>query len=176
MSLKVVSNAGPLIHLSRIGALWLLKELFGIVYIPKRVYEEAVIIGIKKGYRDAYVIKRSIDEGWIKVENVKEIEEISGLHEGEIEAINLALKMNAILLSDDSSAREFGRIMGLKVHGSFWVIIESYRRGIIKYEKAEGLILKLASTMYASSEVLSAALKILKEVQYESKNSRYFKS
>ncbi len=36
----VVSDSGPLIHLSRIKKLYLLKEFFKEVYLPEEVYNE----------------------------------------------------------------------------------------------------------------------------------------
>ena len=49
----VISNTGPLIHLAKLEKLKLLKQLFGYIYITKKIYEEAVIVGEKKEYEDA---------------------------------------------------------------------------------------------------------------------------
>ena len=59
---KVVSNSSPIIHLSKIGKLELLKEYFQIVLIPEAVYRETVIEG--KDRKEVEAIKNA---GWIKV-------------------------------------------------------------------------------------------------------------
>ena len=40
--MPIVSNSSPLIWLSEIGRIILLKKLFGEVIIPEKVYKEAV--------------------------------------------------------------------------------------------------------------------------------------
>ena len=42
---KVISNSSPLIHLSRIGELALLKYFFDEIIVPEAVYRECVIEG-----------------------------------------------------------------------------------------------------------------------------------
>ena len=66
MDRKVVANSSVLIFLSKIGLLRLLKELFGVIYIPNAVYREVVIEG---GERPGVVMVRKSD--WIKVISIK---------------------------------------------------------------------------------------------------------
>jgi len=61
---KVVSDSSPLIHLSKIGQLDILRELFGELIIPEAVYRECVMEG--KNREDA---KRIQNANWIKVQN-----------------------------------------------------------------------------------------------------------
>ena len=64
---KVVSNSSPIIHLSKIEKLHLLKEFFGIITIPETVYRECVIEG--KDRLEAELIKNT---DWIRVSQVKD--------------------------------------------------------------------------------------------------------
>ena len=57
MDRKVVVNSSVLIFLSKIGLLHLLRELFGVVYIPDAVYREVVIEG--GGRLGAIMVKKS---------------------------------------------------------------------------------------------------------------------
>jgi len=43
--MRVVSNSGPLISLARIGALGLLKDYFGEIFVPHEVYNEVCVRG-----------------------------------------------------------------------------------------------------------------------------------
>jgi predicted nucleic acid-binding protein len=64
----VVSNATPLISLSLINQLGLLKTLYGQVYIPPAVYEEVVTKG-----RERPGAKEVAQADWIVVSEVPEI-------------------------------------------------------------------------------------------------------
>ena len=101
----VVSDSSPLIHLSQIGRLSLLREIFGELLIPPAVYHEVVVEGREKpGSREI------MDASWIKVveirnERLKSVLQLQ-LDEGEAEAIVLALETNAsLILLDDREAR-----------------------------------------------------------------------
>ena len=68
----IVSNAGPLIHLTKIGRLNLLKELFKSVVIPKTVKIEVIERGKERGAPDAFLIitKEEALEGLQKLTKV----------------------------------------------------------------------------------------------------------
>jgi predicted nucleic acid-binding protein len=88
-----VSNAGPLIHLAKISLLHLFKTLFQKLIIPLEVKVGAVDLGKEKGSPDAIHIEKAIDEGWIKVEEVKlskgfkDVAKVAGLRLAEVATI-----------------------------------------------------------------------------------------
>jgi hypothetical protein len=64
--IAVVSNAGPLMVLSKLHLLHLLKELYGYVHIPRSVYDEVVTEGLRQGYEDAQTLRRFLNQmGWV---------------------------------------------------------------------------------------------------------------
>ena len=64
--MTAVSNSGPLIVLAKINHLHLLPTLHGDVLIPQAVYDEAVVIGRVRGYRDAETIESFLNSmGWL---------------------------------------------------------------------------------------------------------------
>jgi predicted nucleic acid-binding protein len=68
--MKVVSNSSPLIFLSAIGKLDILKSEFGEIIVPEAVYDE-VTSNELKGSNE---VKHA---EWIKVQAVKKIEALS---------------------------------------------------------------------------------------------------
>lgn len=111
---EIVSNAGPLIFLSILGKIHLLKRLFTTVYIPQAVFEEVVLTG--KDRPGEKEITRGLEEGWlvkVKIKNKLAVEGMMGkLHRGETEAIVLAKELgNESVILDDLSSREKARTM-----------------------------------------------------------------
>jgi len=91
---KVIVNSTPLIALSHIGRLDLLKMLYGEISIPQAVYKE---ISAKTGSVCQKVVDNSLE--WIKVERIQnEMAKTmykTQLHEGEVEVMILAKETEA---------------------------------------------------------------------------------
>ncbi|MEW6327113.1 MAG: hypothetical protein AB1487_05900 [Thermodesulfobacteriota bacterium] len=111
----VVIDADIISCLAKIKKFQLLQKLFheAQFIIPQRVYEE--IIRAKKGgygfvdYALRLINDRILDLTSLtsdEILKIKELDEKLNLHFGEIEAIVLALRKNAILLSNDSQVKK----------------------------------------------------------------------
>lgn len=155
----VVSNAGPLIHLSKINLLHLLKDMYEEVVIPYEVKVETVDRGRERGFPDAIQIEKAINEGWIIV--VKEatpaeftnMAQIAGLKGAEAAVIYYAYKNNAIALLDEDSARTFARTLGIPIRGSLGVILQGLRRNLLSHEEVLKALEKLSEIMYLSADL-----------------------
>jgi len=85
--------------------LHLLKDLYREVVIPREVKIEALDLGLEKDFPDA------INEGWIKVEEMKLTQEftgmaqIAGLRIAEASVICYSYKNEGTALIDEDSAR-----------------------------------------------------------------------
>jgi len=112
--MSAVSNAGPLIHLAKIGRLNLLKEIFEEIIVPRIVKAEVIDRGRQKGKPDAFIIGNA---DWIKVvedpPDANLLAEKAGIHCGEAAAILLARSLKVPVLLDDSDARKFALGLGL---------------------------------------------------------------
>ncbi|MEM4609977.1 MAG: DUF3368 domain-containing protein [Thermoproteota archaeon] len=170
--MPIVSNASPLIWLSKIGKLLLLKKLFGEVLIPEEVYKEAVEKGLEEGFSDAFVIKESVENGWIKIVKLDEqgerlcrkiMEHASEIHLGEAQAIILARENKMLLLIDESSGRAFAEAMGLKARGTLYIIVEALKKGFLDKSNAKETVLTLASKGFRIEPELLARL--LREIE-----------
>ena len=98
--MPAVADSTTLIWLAKISKLRLLKDVFSLVYISSEVFREAVEKGISKGYSDAVVIKRAIEEGWIIVEDIdwSDLAGYRSLGSGELSSMALAMRKGILLL------------------------------------------------------------------------------
>lgn len=100
---KVIVNSTPLIVLGNIGYLWVLKELYGEIIVPKAVFDEVTI-------QDDVAGNLLKSETWIKVD-----ESAVGadrkmyrarLHAGEVEVMILAQSQPADIVIIDEELLE----------------------------------------------------------------------
>jgi predicted nucleic acid-binding protein len=143
-----------------------LKKLYSEIVIPEAVYEEAVTRGVEKGYADAQVIKKAVEEGWIRVlkpgrqftDRVEVGENKLGveLGEGEREAIALALERRTnIFLTDDEDAHHTGKALGLEPKGVLYVLLKGVRDGQLDKKQArESLGKMLEEGFWLSPEII----------------------
>jgi hypothetical protein len=170
--LPIVSNTSPLIWLSKVGKITLLKKLFGEVIIPEEVYKEAVERGLKEGFSDALAIKECIDQGWMKISKLDEreiklcqkmMDHAFEIHLGEAQAIALARETGALLLMDESSGRAFAETLGLRVRGTLYVVMKALREKLLDGDEAKEIVLALVSKGFRIEPKLLA--RVLREIE-----------
>ncbi|MDF1532554.1 MAG: hypothetical protein SCH39_02735 [Methanosarcinales archaeon] len=140
-----VADTGILIWLARYNKLNLLKDMYGQIDIPAKVFEEAVTAGQLYGYPDAEIIGSAvINEDFIVKntgvsEKIDEMEKVFNckLGSGEREAITLALKTGSLLLINDEEASTIAEFPGVKTKGVLFVLLKSVKLGLL--EKNESL-------------------------------------
>lgn len=129
----VVSNASPLITLTRIGHLDLLKQLFGRLHISGEVREEVVVRGASRPAADA------VDGAdWIEIHPAADATALASLRArhalgaGELATILLALALRADLaLIDERAARQVCQAKGVAVMGCVGILERGHRRGLV---------------------------------------------
>jgi len=137
----IVSNATPLIYLAKAGRLNLLKRVFEKVFIPEEVKIEVVDRGKKLGKKDAYLIERAINEGWIKVSKSKIVEIPLELERGEVAALSLAKDLGIKeVLVDETSARTAARLLGLTPRGTIFPLLKALESKEIDLNEFLGLL------------------------------------
>lgn len=139
----MISDATPLIFLSKIGKLNLLKKLFKEIIIPKAVQKEVLVEG-KPGYA---VIQEALAEKWIKIRNPQKILELS-LGAGESEAISLARETKQVLLLDDAYAIKAAKIYEVETWRTTTVLFLAARKKIITTAELIPLIKELIDAGY----------------------------
>lgn len=114
----VVCNTSPLIALSDIGYLDLLRAVYGRIIIPSEVRREALTVPVLPDWIDVRDPQR-VPRGW-------------NLDPGEMHAIALALELGArVIVLDDRSARAVAEQSGLSVIGTVGVILLARHSGVV---------------------------------------------
>ena len=153
----MISNSSPLIFLSKINQLSLLKKLFGHIFISKEVKDEILVEG-KRGGID---ISNAIKEGWIKVIEAKNIIFL-GIKGAEASVINLAIERKDKLIVDDAIAIKVAKSFDIETIRTTTVIFMAVKNKIITKEKAISFVDELIEIgYYISPGYYSAILKKL---------------
>jgi len=125
----IVSNATPLIYLAKTGRIDLLRKVFGEVSIPEEVKIEVVDRGKQLGERDAYIIERATDEGWLKVLSAEIVKIPMKLEVGEVAVLSLAKKLGAKeVLMDEAPGRMAAKLLNLKPRGTIFVLLKALEK------------------------------------------------
>ncbi|MDI6917231.1 MAG: DUF3368 domain-containing protein [Thermoplasmatales archaeon] len=140
----IVSDSGPLIWLARYQLLGLLQKFFDKIIIPYSVYKEVVVVGIKKGYSDAYEVKDKIDDfifvkkGKYDKRTIRKIEKSLGiaLDKAEEDCICLAKELKTMFLTNDEEASIISNKIGVKTKGILYILLRAVKERIMKKDEA----------------------------------------
>ena len=100
---KLILDADASIKLSKISLIGALADAF-VVVLTKEVYEEQVVVGLKKGYSDAQRVDTLVKSKKIEVKDVQRIYDDSRLGRGERSVIDYYLSIGADLIVSDDEA------------------------------------------------------------------------
>ena len=128
---KVIVDSTPLIVLSNVNKLEVLKMMYGEITIPRAVYKE---ISAKPDSACKKMVEDASD--WINVEDIEnEMAKLMfkpQLHEGEVEVMILAKEKNAdLVIIDDNNARKYAKYLELMVTGTLGVLIKAKQKGYV---------------------------------------------
>lgn len=137
--MPAVSNTSPISNLALIGRLDLLQEQFGKILIPRAVERELKALSNSQAKA---AIAAALSQGWLEVRAVGALPLSSllqvRLHEGESEAIALAVEVSAPwTLLDEREARAAALRMNLKITGVLGVLLRARRKGQIMSLRSE---------------------------------------
>lgn len=125
----VISNTTPLIGLSGLNYLPLLRDLYTEVWIPREVEKEFLAL-------DETVYQEVLDNApWIKVVDLTNPHSAAiyqGIDDGEAEVFALAVEHDArLVLLDENKGRKKAKEIGLTVKGTVGVLQEAKEKGLI---------------------------------------------
>ncbi|MDE6662117.1 MAG: DUF3368 domain-containing protein [Lachnospiraceae bacterium] len=154
---KVVVNTTPLIALSYVGQLDILKKLYGEVIIPEAVYKELSV-------KAESICKKEVDSSldWIRVDKIKnqmaKTMYKTQLHDGEVEVMILAQEVAAdVVIIDDANAKKHAKYLKLPVTGTLGILIKAKQSGYIDALKPI-LQRMVESNIYISQNLIDLCL------------------
>lgn len=141
----VIVNSSPIIYLSKVGYLHLLKDLYLEITIPQAVYNEIII----RNDIASKSLKESLN--WINVKQIKNIalknKYPKKLHAGEVEVLVLAeetSKPNLVIIDDLDARKHASKLksLGVDLSGTMGILLEAKSHGFISQVKPIVLNLK----------------------------------
>ncbi|MDZ7855901.1 DUF3368 domain-containing protein [Sphaerotilus sp.] len=128
----VIADAGPLIALSRVGQLPLLRGLFGAVETTEQIRAEVLDGGAFPGQGD---IAAALQAGWLRCHAIDLAPwqpRLPGVDDGEASALLLAaIHPAALLIMDDRAGRAEARMRGFTVMGVAAVVGLAKLQGLV---------------------------------------------
>lgn len=154
-----VVNTSPIIYLSAINQINLLKNLFSEIFIPEAVKRE-----VMSGGKDSFGVKEIKTQKWIKTKKIRNklAKEylLTEIDDGEAEVIILAEELKtSFIIMDDKLARKIAKLRGFNVMGTLRLLIAAKEKGLVNEVKP--LIEKLQAVgFWINDDVYKAILKI----------------
>jgi predicted nucleic acid-binding protein len=155
MENKVVSNTGPILHLSEIKLSKAL-EIFQKILIPEEVSNE---LKKHKAFLPKIVSIKPLSAE--SKDKTKAFANEYDLDLGESQAIALALQEKAdYFITDDLDAREVAKRLNLEVHGTIGIILRAFREKLIERKEAISKIkeLQTSSTLYITNDLIESII------------------
>jgi uncharacterized protein len=132
----VISDASPLICLSALRQLNLLRLLYGSVLVPDAVWQEVTRAPSFTSPTTPAAVAEAKAAGWLEIAAatnrplVTQLE--TTLDRGEAEAIALALEnKRSLLLIDERDGRQVARTLGVRMTGTLGVLLRAKSTGHI---------------------------------------------
>jgi len=165
--MAVVSNTSPILALSAIEYLSLLKKQFEEVLIPDAVQNE---LKTDTDFRGTKNIRQALKDGWLKVQSIQNTRLAQALaieiDYGEAEAITLALETQSpIILLDEYDGRAKARALGLRPIGVLGILLRAKQEQDIDSLKLIITALQKDVGFFVSEELLTMILKQAGETQ-----------
>ena len=161
-----VADAGPLIHLTEIGCLSLLRS-FDLLSIPEAVWSEAITRGsvsqadiLALGIVQRHALSQSLVLQFIQQHSLER------LQVGEQGCLFLCQHIGvSVLLTDDLAVREAAKRLHLTPVGSLGIIVRAYRIGQLSLADAERHLTDLyaGSSLFVTRAIVELAIEQLRK-------------
>ncbi len=169
----IVCDSAPLIYLSRIGKIGLLRELFNSVAAPASVYRETVKEAKELRKTGVSAIEGAVKDGWIEViqpqqseiKCIKRLAEIESIEIEDAEVLYLAKKCSAKLITNDKWLVRIAKSLGIETVWTTTLILLAVKKKILsKKEGRETLRGLVHEGLYIRLDVYDEIISALEEL------------
>jgi predicted nucleic acid-binding protein len=162
---RMVADSSTLILLAKCSLLEIVCKLFEVI-VPRTVTIEVASEDLVREYPDAALISDLVSKKAMKVKRLGSagFSMPISLHQGEKDALLLAIKLNRALLStDDGKAIKAARFLKVPFTITPRIVVELFRLQKISFKKARDSLEKLSKIGRYSPEIIADALVSLME-------------
>ena len=151
----IIFDSSPLIHLTKIGKLEYIIDLFDFIVISNAVYKEVIEEGIKAGYTDATLLLNYLQNNKIKVLTIENPDPLlkEYLHPGESESIQLAYHFKGILVIDEKKGRLIAEQKGIEFLTTADMLLLLLREDLIKFDFFQKNLSKYSADGWLGAEI-----------------------
>ena len=162
---RIVSNTGPLISLEKLHRGYdFIRRLYDKIIVPSTVLTEVAQgqFATPQAYLRHYAIidlieVRSTTRRFI-------LPEVERLHEGEVQAIQLALELKLPLLIEETVGRRVAQGMGISISGIAGQIMSAFRQEIFSAKEAKDKLEELFQTGRINRKIYETLITALSKV------------
>lgn len=157
----IIFDSSPLIHLTKIGKISFILNLFDFIVIPDKVYFEVIEEGIKIGFSDAILLQNYFKNKKIKKMEISLHDPIlkDYLQAGEYEAIQLAQQLDGLLVMDEKKGRLIAEQKEIEVVSTADTLLLLRKENMIDSTLFQSNLGKYAASGWLSPKVYEKYLK-----------------
>ena len=138
----IISDTTPIISLLKAEQLELLQKLYQTVLVPRAVYRE---LTENPAYMEEAETIKSVDFlSVVTIENIKSVNvlrSVTGLDEGESEALIMYDEQKAdLLLMDEHKGRSVAKQLKVRHIGTAGILMLAYDKGMIRASEVKGCL------------------------------------
>jgi len=148
---RLIFDSTPLIYMARVSLTDFLRGLDEPKLTTASVYDE-LLKGESLGKPEATALRGLFDEDTIRLQDPKDEsfvmrvvklaveKERKPLHRAEAEVLALAKELDGVAICDDHVARSVARLIGIKLHGTGYILGRMYKAGRISKNEMLGYV------------------------------------
>lgn len=151
--MKAAIDASPLIFLTQLGRLDILRQYASVLTVPEVIRE--VERGLAAGHPEALQVRGLVEEGFLRVREEGRARQEWNLDPGEASLLALALRAKVDeVVTDDRPAIAVAKYLGLRPVSVPFLLLRERRSGRVSQRGYEALLRQLLSLGYYLSPAL----------------------